>query len=80
MLEHYSPDRIGLGIILCSQICSCEFPPATTGIHQFQRVGRIPLNRKQLKTGDFGRRPETALGAGGPAFKSRRPDHNSSGA
>ena len=33
------------------------------------------LNRKYLKTGSFERRAETALGAGGRAFKSPRPDH-----
>jgi hypothetical protein len=32
------------------------------------------LKRKHQKTGDFGEWPETALGAGGRAFKSPRPD------
>jgi hypothetical protein len=50
----------------CSQFCSCRFPPASTGIHRFQRGSRISLKRKHLKTGDFGRRPETALGSVDP--------------
>jgi hypothetical protein len=59
----------------CSQFCSCRFPPGPTGIHRFQQGSRISLKRKQLKIGSFGRRPETALGAGGRAFKSPRHDH-----
>ena len=37
-------------------------------------VCRITLKQKQLKTGRFRRITESALGAGGRAFKSPRPD------
>jgi hypothetical protein len=39
-----------------------------------QPVGHILLKQKPLKIGHFRARPETALGAGGRAFKSPRPD------
>ena len=39
-----------------------------------QQPGLISFKRKHLKTGTFGKVPETALGAGGREFESRRPD------
>jgi len=52
----------------CSRFCSCRMPPASTGIHRFQQGGRISLERKHLKIGDFGQRPETALGSVDPPY------------
>ena len=38
----------------------------------FQQISRNWLTPKHQKTGDFGKAPESALGAGGRAFKSPR--------
>jgi integrase len=50
----------------CSRFCSCEKPPASTGIYRPQPGSRISLKRKHLKTGTLCARPETALGAVDP--------------
>jgi len=50
-------------------------PLGSTGFNKLQQAAAISLKRKHLKTGYFRLRPETALGAGGRAFKSPRPDH-----
>lgn len=42
---------------------------------RFNRVCRNLLNRKYLKTGHFVQNQHSALGAGGPQFKSAYPDH-----
>ena len=51
-------------------------PPSSKAFNHFQRIDRNCLKRKHQKTGAFGEAPETALGAGGRAFKSPRPDQS----
>jgi hypothetical protein len=55
-------------------ICSCRKPNIPTKANKFQRGPSIWLKQKALKTGYFAGRPEPALGGGGRAFKSPRPD------
>jgi hypothetical protein len=43
-------------------------------LNSVQQASRISLKQKLLKIGHFRARPESALGAGGRAFKSPRPD------
>ena len=49
-------------------------PPDSIHIHAVQRGTRKPLKWKRLKMGVFAPSPKSALGAGGRAFKSPRPD------
>jgi hypothetical protein len=49
-------------------------PPSSIKIHAVQHGAGKPLKAQQLKTDDFEPYPRTALGAGGRAFKSPRPD------
>ena len=57
----------------CSRFCSCPKPPTSTSFLKSQQPRRICLKPKHQKTGGFGKRPESALGAGGREFESRRP-------
>src|ERR1019366_8599162 len=65
--EGFTPKR-------CSQNCSCPKPPDSKPLNKFQQARRMCLKTKYQKTGSFGEWPESALGAGGRAFKSPRPD------
>ena len=47
---------------------------SSTKLNGFQQARRIPLKQNALKIGDFLEIATTALGAGGRAFKSPRPD------
>jgi len=49
---------------------------SSTRLNSFQQAARIWLKQNALKIGYFHSRPITALGAGGRAFKSPRPDHS----
>ncbi len=49
-------------------------PPDSKRLKNFQRAARIYLKQNTLKTEDFQSAPESALGAGGRAFESPRPD------
>jgi hypothetical protein len=51
-------------------------PPSSKTFNYVQHVSRNCLKPKQQKTGDFGRAPESALGPGGRAFNSPRPDQS----
>src|SRR5579871_1160602 len=46
----------------------------STKLNYVQQATRISFKQKRLKIADFPARSETALGAGGRAFKSPRPD------
>jgi len=46
----------------------------STVLNSLQQAGRIVLKQNALKIGDFLKIAATALGAGGRAFKSPRPD------
>jgi hypothetical protein len=47
---------------------------SSTKFNSVQQASHISLKQKLLKIGHFRARPESALGAGGRAFKSPRPD------
>jgi hypothetical protein len=53
---------------------SCSRFVAVRSFNKLHQVCRIRLKQKQLKTGGFRSFTESALGAGGRAFKSPRPD------
>jgi hypothetical protein len=48
----------------------------STTFNKFHHARRNYLKQKGLKTGDFAEAPESALGAGGRKFESRRPDQH----
>jgi hypothetical protein len=48
--------------------------PGSIARNKVQQGGRILIKRKALKLGITSKLPLTALGAGGRAFKSPRPD------
>ena len=49
-------------------------PQSSTKFNNFQLARRISLKKNSLKIRHFRRMLETALGAGGRAFESPRPD------
>jgi len=53
--------------------CGCEKPRVQQGSTAFQQAVSILLKQEPLKIGHFCARPESALGAGGRAFKSPTP-------
>ena len=58
----------------CSQFCSCRAHPGSTSFNRAQHAAHNSLIRKSLICIAFAERLITALGAGGRAFKSPRPD------
>ena len=55
-------------------ILRIRIPPGSKRRNAFNKLRHIYLKQKALKTGDFASSLESALGAGGREFESRRPD------
>jgi hypothetical protein len=62
------------GYAMLLMILEMRKAESSTKLNSLQQAGRILLKRNVLKIGDFRKITTTALGAGGRAFKSPRPD------
>jgi len=70
----YQPMSFTTACMNCSRFCSCRKPPGSIRNNRAQQAFGNRMKRKELKIGRFRSAPQSALGAGGRAFKSPRPD------